>query len=419
MEGGNGRGIERLTDARIRAWLKRGEGRKLADGGGLSLVRLPSGRASWWIKYRIGGVEKIYTVGPLGDVTLAQARTARSEVKQLVKEGKDPVQTRRLNRAAEVASSGETFADVAAGWLKKERPGWSAIHYAKSSRAIERDVLPLLGKLPVRDITPAMVATVIESVQRRGVRDTAAKVLQHVRSIFRYAAAKGYRADNPAEPVVEVLKRPDAVKHRPALLTLPELGEVLRSAEVARITPAVRLCHRLVAFTAVRISNAVAARWSEFDFDAVPALWVIPREQMKVRGRAHPHKVVLPDVIAEELRRWRKALPDDANYVFPGTQGREHLSREAVEKALRVTLKLDGKHSAHGWRASFATLAKDHGIDKQVVDLALDHIHDTDVARAYDRGERLQKRIELMQWWGESLDRAQRGAEVVPIRQKA
>ena len=60
-----------------------------------------------------------------------------------------------------------------------------------------------------------------------------------------------------------------------------------------------------------------------------------------------------------------------------------------------------------------STLAKDNGYDKQVVDLALDHIHDNEVARAYDRGERLQKRIELAVWWGRQLVGAQRGEEVV------
>lgn len=80
-----------------------------------------------------------------------------------------------------------------------------------------------------------------------------------------------------------------------------------------------------------------------------------------MRGRAHDHKVILAPPIAEELRRWRDAHAERSAYVFPGTQGRQHLSREAVEKALRQTLGLEGKHSPHGWRSSFSTLAKDQG----------------------------------------------------------
>jgi integrase len=95
--------------------------------------------------------------------------------------------------------------------------------------------------------------------------------------------------------------------------------------------------------------------------------------------------------------------------VFPSPQGGAHISRESVEKAYRVTLGFADKHTPHGWRASFSTLARDHGFERDVVELALDHVHDTEVARAYDRGSRLQQRVRLMYWWAEELLRAQNG----------
>jgi integrase len=101
-------------------------------------------------------------------------------------------------------------------------------------------------------------------------------------------------------------------------------------------------------------------------------------------------------------------------YLFRSPVGRKHITRESLEKAYRVTLGQDGKHSPHGWRAAFSTLARDHGLERDVVELTLDHIHDNDVVRAYDRGERLQQRIRLMNWWGDQLIRAQRG-DVVPV----
>lgn len=415
-----GNGIERLKVKEIESWLKNpGDGpvKKLSDGGGLVLVRLPSGRASWQIKYSYNGAERTFSVGSADAVTLEFARAERRRVKDLVKAGTDPVQVRRVEKAEEIASAGHLFGDVAQAWLAKERAGWSEVHFDRSSKAIHRDVLPTLGALPVREITPAMVSRVIEKIQRRGVRETAAKVLQHVRSIFRYAAAMGMRDDNPADAAIEVLQRPDPVKHHPALLALPELGDVLRRAEAASISPAVRLAHRLVAFTAVRIANAVAAKWTEFDFGASPARWTIPRDQMKVRGRDHDHVVLLPGQIADALKRWRTVQPEDAEYVFPGTQGREHLSRESVEKALRVTLALAGKHSPHGWRSAFSTLARELGeFENELVDLCLDHVHASDVARAYDRGQRLERRKAVMAWWGTQLEQAERGGDVVPIR---
>jgi integrase len=84
---------------------------------------------------------------------------------------------------------------------------------------------------------------------------------------------------------------------------------------------------------------------------------------------------VLPEQIANDLRRWRGLRTMDSDFVFPGQQGRVHLSREAVEKALRETMTLAGKHSPHGWRSAFSTLAREEtDFDGELIDLALDHV---------------------------------------------
>jgi integrase len=421
MERGNGsRAEKRLSVKQIERWLRdpeRRAGHKLPDGGGLYLTYLPSGRASWQVRYSLGGKPNMFSVGPADQVSLADARAARAWVKEQLQQGLDPVTERRAKRAEGEASTESLFADVVAAWLVKQKADWSAVHYAKSERALERDVLPTLGKLPVSRITTAMVAGVIERVQKRGVRDTAQKILQHVRSIFRYAQAKGLRMDNPAEPVVEILERAPDVVHHPAMLTFSELGDVLRRADVAGVTPGVRLAHRLIAFTGTRIGNVVAAEWKHFDLEASPSTWTIPRGQMKVTGgRTHDHKVILPVQILREMRRWRLLQPQDAVFVFSGYQGRSHLSREALEKALRDTMRLKDKHSPHGWRSALSTRAReDTDFDKELIDLSLDHVHASDVALAYDRGQRLEKRVALMKWWGDSLEQAEQGGDVVPI----
>ena len=420
MDGGNSRALNRLAVRRIESWRKAAAaGEKLSDGGGLYLRMLPSGATTWQLKFRHGGIERTYSVG---QVDLATARAERERIKRLIEAGRDPVQAKRLDRAAEVASSGETFADVATAWLAKQKPAWSGIHYDKSSKAIERHVTATIGRLPVRDITPAMVSSIIEKVQAGGKRETASKLLQHTRAIFRYAAAKGLRLDNPAEAAVEVLAAPGDVKRRPALLDFPSLGELLRAAERAQISPEIRLCHRLIAFTATRIANATAARWSEIDLDADVPTWRIARSAMKVRrGRTHDHVVVLPAPIVEDLKRWREAQADVRSpYLFPrkgegrGEHRQPYIARESVEKMLHA-LGYKDRHVAHGWRSSFSTLAKDSGFDKEVVNLALDHVHDSEVARAYDRGERWDKRVALATWWGQQLADAQRGALIVQL----
>jgi integrase len=105
-------------------------------------------------------------------------------------------------------------------------------------------------------------------------------------------------------------------------------------------------------------------------------------------------------------------------FVFPSPSGGKHIGRESIEKVYRVTLQLAGKHSPHGWRSAFSTLARDHGFVREVVELALDHAHDNDVARAYDRGERFIQRVELFDWWGTQLYLSEQGAEIIPLKGK-
>lgn len=406
----------KLTDKAVKAFAAKGErGKKLADGGGLHLFVTPAGGTTWRIKYRLDGKEKIYSIGPYPLVSLAASRVELSEVKCLLLEGKDPVSNRRVNRAANAASAEETFQSVAQEWLSMKRKEWSEGHYTKSSRAFERDIYPSLARIPIASITPSMVATAVQDIHKRDVLETASRILQHLNGVFRYAQAKGLCRDNPAAAAREVLPRKKDNGRMPALLDYVALGDILRRAQLARLSPSVHMAHRLCAFTAARIGNVITAEWKEFQLEGNQPVWTIPRQKMKVTNRGLDHRIPLCHQIAEELRRWM-TMVGGKGFVFPSPTGGKHIGRESIEKVYRVTLGLAGKHSPHGWRSAFSTLARDHGIAREVVELALDHAHDNEIARAYDRGERFAQRIELYDWWGTQLVDAQRGAKILPLR---
>lgn len=415
MAGGIG---GKLTHKAVEAFVSKADrGKKLADGGGLHLFITHAGGATWRVKYRLEGKEKIYSIGPYPLISLAAARTELSEVKALLLENKDPVSERRVNRAATAASTDNTFQIVAGEWLTMKKKEWSAGHFTKSKRAFERDIYPSIGKLPIAGITPAIVAKAVEDIHKRDVLETASRILQHLNGVFRYAQAKGMCRDNPAGPAREILPRKKTNGRMPALLDWPSMGDILRRADLARLSPSVRMAHRLCAFTTARIGNVVNAEWREFHLDDDQPVWVIPRAKMKVTERDIDHRLPLCPATVAELRQW-KAMIGGKGYVFPSPTGGKHIGRESIEKVYRVTLGLAGKHSPHGWRSSFSTQARDHGFAREVVELALDHAHDNEVARSYDRGERFIQRIELFNWWGEQLFNAQRGAQIIPLPNK-
>ena len=412
-----GRSTNKLTDLNIKSFVQHGKPHAtLSDGGGMFLTLTKSGTPVWRIKYRFNGKQRLFSVGPYPSVGLQAAREERDRVKGLLRAGNDPVQARRLSRAEAAVSSDNTFFSVAGDWLSMRKGEWSVIHYEKSRRALERDVFPTLGALPVDDITPAMVAGVVEVILKRGVIETAGKIRQHISGIFRYAQAKGLCRDNPADAVREILPKKKKAGRMAALLDFRSLGDVLRRAEKAHISPAVKLAHRLTAFSVARISNIVSAEWQEFDLNAENPVWTIPRHKLKAKDRHHDHKVFLGTAITEELRVWRSLIGGE--FLFPSSSGGKTITRESVEKCYRETLGLRGIHSPHGWRSALSTLARDDGFERDVVEMTLDHVHDNETVRAYDRGERLTERVHLMNWWGGKLVRAERGGNVIPLRRR-
>ena len=225
MDGGiSARATNKLNDRRIKAFITKSQAgqaktKKLSDGGGMYLTLTPAGTAVWRIKYRFDGDERLYSIGTYPDIGLEAARAEREGLKTRLREGRDPVKVRQLNKAMATAATGNTFESVALDWLplRRKNKHWSELHYQKSKQALDRDVLPMIGKLPVAEITPAMVAAVIEKIAERGALDTAGKIYEQVRAIFRLAQARGLCRDNPADPVREVLPSNQA-KHRPAVL---------------------------------------------------------------------------------------------------------------------------------------------------------------------------------------------------------
>ena len=409
---------DRLTDRQVKSFVATCRtagtaGKKLFDGAGMFLTVTPAGTGAWRVKYQFAGKERVYAIGTYPTIGLAGARVERGAIKEHLRAGRDPVQARRINRAERIVSSEMTFEVVARDWMANKKREWSPTHFTKSTQAIERDLLPRLGRLPVSEITPAMVATTIEAIVKRGARETAGKVLWSCNAIFQLAQARGLCRDNPAVPARAVLPRRKREVHRPAATEWKAIGDILHRAAAANLTRAVYMAHRLIAFTAVRIGNAVAADWREFDLDTEIPTWVIARRKMKAQDRAHDHKVLLGPELVKELRAWR-GIVGGKGFLFPSPAGnakRPHISRESIEKAYRVTLDLGDKHTPHGWRAALSTLARDSGLfERDVVEITLDHVHDTEVVRAYDRGERLEQRIRLANWWSTQLTQAESAA---------
>jgi integrase len=420
-------GIVKLTDKTVKAFIsaqrKRLEAsekpQKLADGGGLYITVTRAGTGVWRYKYRIrtkeqdNPREKVYAIGTYPEVGLAEARAERDRAKALVRAGENPVQARRVARAAAVVASSDTFAAVAAEWLDMRKSEWSPGYAADVTELLERDALPSIGTLPVSQVAPPMVAKLIQRVVKRGAPSQAPKLRNPLERIFDFAISRGMlkAGANPVASMDAVMPRKKASKSFAALRTFEELGNLLRRSEAANVSASVRVALRLLAFTGggSRPNNVVRAEWSEFMLDGDAPNWTVPRAKMKAHGYRNDHVIALGPTIASEMRRWRLAS-GGSGVCFPPPFGTAAtISLEGLEKVYRTTLGMRDRHSPHSWRSSFSTLANEAGFDSRVIELALDHLDANKVARAYNHARLLDDRRALAQWWDSALVAAQNG----------
>src|SRR6202451_4042747 len=102
-----------LSEAKIRSAKPRDRAYKLFDERGLFLLVTPTGGRLWRLRYRIGNLEKLISLGAYPDVPLKRAREKRDDARRLVADEIDPSAQRKAQRAALL----DTFEGVAQEWL--------------------------------------------------------------------------------------------------------------------------------------------------------------------------------------------------------------------------------------------------------------------------------------------------------------
>lgn len=148
---------------------------KLSDSGGLQLWVQPNGSKLWRLAYRFGGKQKLLALGAYPQVSLAEARSKRDEAKKQLREGRDPSEVRKQDKAAQ-AEAVTTFRDVAEEYLaKKKREGRAQTTMTKLEWLMSF-AYPVLGQKAIKDIRPIDVLPVLQEVEKRGRIETARRL---------------------------------------------------------------------------------------------------------------------------------------------------------------------------------------------------------------------------------------------------
>jgi integrase len=390
---------------------------KLHDRDGLFLHVTSAGTKSWVMRYRIHGRERSATLGRYPAVGLAEARSRLKDAHSLLAEGTDPVQAKRRAKIAAAAADEARFAMLAVDWMQAQ--AWTPAWRQQVERRMKRDVLPMLGRLPVDDIDTATVQAVVNRAAKRG-NVAALHVLQAVRSVLALAVQRKLLPYNAAREAIPP-KRPKGEKQSYRHLDgSTPVRKLLDALDTYGGQPETAIGLRLLLLTFVRPSELRMAAWREFDLDAIDAgglpapVWNIPAERMK-RGR--PHVVPLSRQAVDLLRRLH-ALTGHRDLLFP--HRRDHskpMSRSAFIRALRDYMKVPT--TAHGFRHLASTTLNSQGINPDWIELQLAHWRE-DTRGAYNKAAWLPERRRMMQHWADWLERVRAPADnVVTLRARA
>lgn len=393
----------------------------LHDGGGLYLKVEAGAEAgevaqrSWLLRYTAPGGKRRWmglgrAEGAAGGVPLKKARDAAEAARKLLDAGLDPIDQRKLERAAEAADAKQarSFKEAALEYADTKRAEWGPKHLRLWLAAMDAHVFPLIGTLPVSAFDTSRLG--IANIKRvllplwNEKPETGRRIRQRLEVVLEYAAAHGYReGDNPARlaRVQHILgKSPKDVKHM-AALPFAQIGAFMRDLRTLDGLGATAL--ELTILCATRTAETLGARKSEFDLKH--GIWLIPAERMKGRkGERKEHRVPLSTQAVDLLRNVFAAHPK-TEFVFPGLGTQTHLSGMAMLKTLE-RMGLKGSVTTHGFRSAFRDWAGEcTDVSREVIEQALAHAIESKTEAAYRRGDSLEKRAKLMQAWADYCDR--------------
>jgi integrase len=362
----------------------------LNDGGGLMLRVMATGGKSWVYRYMENGKSHDLGLGPLHIVSLAEAREAAAKLRRERFEQRTISLTPHQRKQAERTAT-PTFEAFAGEYITTHASEWRGRRTEEEWRkTAARYLFPELGKLTVDRIDTDAVLRALRPLWDR-LPEQGSRVRGRLETILDAAGAAGHRdaaVPNPARwsghlehLLVAVATR--GKRHHAAMpyTELPAFMQLLgqQDAHSARAL-------QFVILTGARVGEVCQATWDQFDFDN--ALWIVPASATKMEAE---QRVPLSAPAIALLQ----SIPRTRRQPFP-------VGPTAVQA---LTDRLGGHFTTHGFRSTFSTwVAETTDVPPDIREAALAHFKERDrTAAAYQRGDLLAKRRELMDAWAKFI----------------
>ncbi len=383
-----------------------------ADGGNLYLRIAPGGSKGWIFRFTLHGRTRDAGLRSFPIVSLAEAREEAEKLRKQLRDGIDPIEARKAERAALRAEAvrAVTFEECARAYISSHEAGWkNDKHRAQWRSTLATYVYPVIGALPVKVVDTGLVMKILEPIWTTKP-ETASRVRGRIEVVLNWAKVHGYRGgENPAQwrghldhllPAKGKVRR---IKHH-AALPYREISTFMEQLRDQKSLTARAL--EFLILTATRTQETLNATWEEIDWDF--SLWTIPAERMK---GTREHRVPLAPRAHELLSEMAGIKTNE--FLFPGTKPGRPLSQMSLLMLLR---RMGYEHvTTHGFRSSFRDWAAEcTSFPGEAAELSLAHAVPRAVEAAYRRGDMLSIRRAIMEAWAGYCSEPPVTAGVIP-----
>ncbi|MEQ1694348.1 MAG: site-specific integrase [Hyphomicrobiaceae bacterium] len=405
----------RLTDAycktapgKAKALGVRMEVRDL-DAVGLELRTSPTGARSWRYHYTrpSDGKRSCISIGHYPGIGLEEARRRAAELRRDVDNEKDPAAERQSRREA------DTLQELVNAWLKQHaEPNKAARSLIDDRSMLDKDILPMLGRMKADQITKGDVVRMLDKVAERGVTVRTNRVLALLRAIYRWGQGRDRVAIDPTAGIKKYFKE----TARERALSDGEVVTFWERLSTAKMSEGSKLVLKLLLVTAQRESMVCEIARSELDLEA--GIWTIPKGRTK--SKLNDHMVPLSP-LALRLIAEAEALAGDSRWLFPSQRGKGNartgkaakdggpIAGNALGVAVRRTAA-DGNgwglphFTVHDLRRTASTGMGDLDFTDDTIGRVLHHAK-KDVTRIYNRSNYLSQRRAALEAWADHLER--------------
>ena len=338
-----------LSETHIRSLQPRATRYSVADGNGLILEVMPTGKKVWRYRYTLRGQRQpMVTIGDYQLMSLRVARARAQKYAEIVAKGLSPVSIARQDRGAEKRV--DVLRDGAELYVMSEIARKSSEYRRTTQRALDKDILPAIGHKPIAQVTTEDIQSICDAIKRRGAPQMALHTRNVVKRLFAFLIARQLAPNNPAEAIAaRTIAMQDG---RARVLDAGEIGTLLRSVDKSSVRRPLKLALHLLVLTMVSKSELIEAKWREFDLDA--GVWTIPASRASNGRERRVHLPTQAVVMLDELRDTKSTH----TYVFPTTRGSE--DRPIAKGTLNQAMKSVGVNIEHFVLHDFRRTALSH-----------------------------------------------------------